>query len=256
MLFLVCCYTFATPINSGLLLWLDASDSSTVINDGSGYVMRWEDKSGNNYHATQSTSASRPTLNSNALNGKAAIRFDGSNDGMFISDSLYLTRSYTVFIVNQYYGSVQGRTLQSRDINWLAGLWAGNHGHYASGWVSNSSYNTAGTNTPWISEAIGYTSSSAYYANGQNYTVDSNPTGNPGKLALVGSGAYNEQSQADVAEILIYNRVLTTQERNAVGSYLATKYSMATSYVNVPEPATLSFALVAIFALCLKKRNR
>ncbi len=254
--FLVLCVSIsATPITSGLALWLDASDSNSVVKDVNGYVQQWNDKSGNNNNAYQNTASYRPTLNSTALNGQAAIRFDGSNDGMYIADTLSLNRPYTVFIVDQYYGSIQGRTLQSRDINWLVGLWAGNQGHYASGWVSNSSYNPAGTNNPWISEAIGTASNSYYYADGTNMTVNSSPTGVPGRLALVGSGMYNEQSQADVAEILIYTRVLTTEERNAVGSYLASKYNIDSTYLSTPEPNTLILAAIIALGCFLRRKS-
>lgn len=44
-----------TPENLGasLTLWLDASDSSTVVLNGTFNVNRWDDKSGNNYNAIQ-----------------------------------------------------------------------------------------------------------------------------------------------------------------------------------------------------------
>lgn len=59
-------------------LWLD--DTSSVTNV-SGAASQWSDKSGNNFHFTQSgTSASRPAINAGALNGRRTLTFDGTDD--------------------------------------------------------------------------------------------------------------------------------------------------------------------------------
>ena len=60
-------------------LWLDAADASTVTESG-GAVSQWDDKSGNSRHASQPTTAARPTWTANALNGLPVVTFDGSND--------------------------------------------------------------------------------------------------------------------------------------------------------------------------------
>ena len=87
---------FLNPANiAGLQLWLDASDSSTLFDattGGSlvaadGAVARWEDKSGNGRHATQSTSGNRPLRKTGIKNGLGVLRFDGSNDFMSIANS-------------------------------------------------------------------------------------------------------------------------------------------------------------------------
>lgn len=78
-----------------LLLWLDASDATSLYDATSGgslvapdgSVARWQDKSGNAYHATQSTSGSRPVRKTNILNGRAVLRFDGTNDFMGASNT-------------------------------------------------------------------------------------------------------------------------------------------------------------------------
>jgi hypothetical protein len=56
-------------------LWLDAADASTVttVSDA---VSQWNDKSGNNRHATQSTAGSRPGYGSVSLNGKLGVVFN------------------------------------------------------------------------------------------------------------------------------------------------------------------------------------
>ena len=70
-----------TPAAIATALWLDAADTSTVTTV-SGAVSQWNDKSGNNRHATQPTAASRPVVTANGLADKSVITFDGTNDFM------------------------------------------------------------------------------------------------------------------------------------------------------------------------------
>ncbi len=220
---------YSQPImDSSLELWLDASDPATIVTDASGLIQQWSDKSGNAHHATEPNPAKRPAPNATALNGRPAVRFDGVDDGLLVSNALSLSRPYTVFIVDQYYGAQQERTLQGQDHNWLVGKWRGNNGYYAGGWVSQT---PTGTLDPAIGEATGLPASSGYRVNGAELTENSSPTGNPGRLAFVSEGwDIDEISHADVAEVLVYDRVLTRKERNHVGLYLTRKYDIATGY--------------------------
>ena len=79
-----------TPASITTALWLDASDASTLYDATSGgslvaadgAVARWQDKSGNARHVTQSTVGSRPLRKTSIQNSLDVVRFDGSNDGM------------------------------------------------------------------------------------------------------------------------------------------------------------------------------
>lgn len=93
---------------SGLALWLDAADTSTmydatsggslVVNNGA--VARWEDKSGNSRHATQATAGNRPVYTSSGLNSRNVITFDGVDDWMACASSLFSSQlSYSWFAV-------------------------------------------------------------------------------------------------------------------------------------------------------------
>lgn len=86
---------FAPDAISGLQLWLDASDSSTLYDATTGgslvaadsAVARWEDKSGNERHATQGTAANRPARKTAIQGGQDVLRFDGTNDQLVIPSS-------------------------------------------------------------------------------------------------------------------------------------------------------------------------
>ena len=76
-----------TPAEISPTAWYDASDATTLYDattGGSlvaadGLIARWEDKSGNALHLTQSNSALCPTYKANVQNGKNIVRFDGSD---------------------------------------------------------------------------------------------------------------------------------------------------------------------------------
>jgi hypothetical protein len=69
--------------HSELVLWLDASDLSTIVKDANKYVSRWSDKSANNNHANQSSSVDMPLYNNISMFGKPGLVFD--NDELHIS---------------------------------------------------------------------------------------------------------------------------------------------------------------------------
>jgi hypothetical protein len=84
---------------AGLIGWYDSADLASMAQnaDGTGAVAAgdqvgyWKDKSLTAAHVTQSIAANRPTLTASAVNGRAALVFDGSNDTL--SRSSYTAQS-------------------------------------------------------------------------------------------------------------------------------------------------------------------
>ena len=116
-------FRFENPTQlTGLQIWLDASDASTLFDattGGSlvaadGGVARWEDKSGNTRHMTQGTGGSRPTRKTAIQGGLDVVRFDGSNDFMSVASSTATFKflhssAYSIFAV------VRIRALNTRE---------------------------------------------------------------------------------------------------------------------------------------------
>src|SRR3990167_8616268 len=93
--------SFKRPIQEGLKLWLDASDTSTITSSG-GLVSQWNDKSGNNNHAIQGTGAAQPGTGTVKQGGKNVITFDGTAD--FIQTGAFpieLEQPNTIIIVGK-----------------------------------------------------------------------------------------------------------------------------------------------------------
>lgn len=98
--------TLWTPVYITTSLWLDAEDTTTITAVNSG-VSEWRDKSGNNRHATQTVSGSRPLYGSGFFNSRSGIQFDGSNDFLQIAHTSALNMqipSGTVSIVYSWTG--------------------------------------------------------------------------------------------------------------------------------------------------------
>lgn len=252
------CWGQTPPVTDGMLLWLDATDPATVFQDVNqntpaavgDQVGLWLDKSGNEFHATQEDDFIQPDYAAGVMNGQAALRFSGADfDGMAIDDGLILDRPYTVFIVNQYYDDAfQGRTLQSRDegVNWLHGLWNGRYGSYAEGWIANA---PADLDTVYVEDTTGtLEGDSTLFVNNLAISGNRSPVGAPGALGIAGVGTFpNEVSDADVSEILIYDRVLTVNELGQVRSFYYDKYDVTPIAPPPPQNDVVNFGAIGAF---------
>ena len=90
-------------VSSGLVLWLDASDTSTITSS-SGNVTQWNDKSGGGYNFTQSNTTYTPVVASSALNGRSVMNL---TSGKYMNNTTCpMGTNYTVFAVG--YTSVIG----------------------------------------------------------------------------------------------------------------------------------------------------
>jgi hypothetical protein len=82
----------------GLVLWLDADDSSSIIYDVA--VAEWQDRSGNNHHATQSIGDAQPALSVDGFGSRSAMEFDGIDDFLVVESYPALV-GYDAFLVWQ-----------------------------------------------------------------------------------------------------------------------------------------------------------
>ncbi|MBM4042703.1 MAG: LamG domain-containing protein, partial [Planctomycetes bacterium] len=229
---------------AGLGLWLDAGDpAGTGTPPASGTnITTWSDKSGNARHANQVNSD--PQYQANVLNGRAVINFDG-DDWIRTTANLDSLTNYSIFTVARYanpgVAADSERVISSTGRNWLFGF----HGQlinrwHAEGWI----YPAGGTggvaaNNQWYEHAgtIGPATSNppaAFWSNGTLLTTGNYGSGDANymisQLQLGGWNGATETSAADVAEVVIYNSVLTGAQMNQVGFYLTQKYGLSTTY--------------------------
>lgn len=225
---------------SGLALWLDASDTSTLwdspvggsLSVNGGAVGRWEDKSGNNNHATNGVIADMPKRSDNARNGKTGILFD-TTDFYHMYKTASIGTLSTVFIV-------QNSKSRANYAPLVAIPGAGTYLVSAESGGSGTTIN-ANVGTPlmyWSGILQGVVTRNMVYLNGLNkaviYSLTSvNFTAWP-SIYISGWGAYFNYS-GDMYDILIYNRVLTTSERQQVEKYLSAKWAINLNNITNPS---------------------
>lgn len=247
-----------------LQLWLDASnisgmrqlsDGTTSVSADADPVGYWPDLSGNNYHATQSTTNNRPTLRTGVRNGRSVLRFDGTNDSYRVA-SLPLDATCSVFVAGQFNSATAPGTLfieHSANSNTSSGFYV--LGQSAA--PQQITRTTAPTfrfaqagvttwlGTAWSVAEFRFSAGSsidavlAYWKNG---TLQANNGSQSGSITEAGTatsgrsatadlfiGSRNQASifsSGDFAEILVYNRPLTDAEHTRVRRYLGSKWNV------------------------------
>lgn len=223
---------------ANLQLWLKA-DAITGLNDGD-EVATWADSGPGGRDATAVATA-RATYQTNELNGKPILRFDGSNDTFTIA-SFPLKHTFTAFIVQK--AAAAGMILEhSANAGLAPGFWI-----YATTNESINARNAAGDRSGWNLSA-GWAATSAWqvitcrsdgtHANhdlwlgddAQSLTdtvmaADMGSAEVTDTLYICGRGSASLFHPADVAEIIIYNAALATADRQSVIDYLQAKYAL------------------------------
>jgi hypothetical protein len=248
-----------TPSQISTALWLDAADASTIVLNGS-TVSQWNDKSGNGRNFAQATAANQPTYSATVLGGQPALTFDGASDFMSAGDTLDVgTTNLTIMTVVKYAtnnqsGAIVGKSLSGPGAGRFSlyrALSGGNFGvgtQYATFFgrpdVSAGAFTQAvdaSTSTKifggeWNRTASGYTK---VWENGTNtasvaYAGDSLNLNNTNELWI---GAYqgtsgtvpptaNSYMNGQIAEIVIAQSSLSTDNRQKLEGYLAWKWGL------------------------------
>jgi len=232
---------------NGLSLWVSAD---TIVPDGSnpaGWSGSWTNNVSPSNSLYQNTASARPTLaTSPVLGGLPVLRFDGSSD--YLRFTSQINSVQTVFwVLQDTSGDSVSRSLLS---------------------------NFAGTPTDFApggsGDALWSTSAGASVLGGQTWLngspVDGRFAGrprSPSVLSLVTTGPVKADTfgtylgvtlffKGDLAEMLIYERALSAEERQEVEDYLVRKYRPYTPRVAAPQitppggvltgPATVAIA--------------
>jgi len=75
-----------TPAEISTVLWFDAADASTIT-EAAGLVSQWDDKSGNNYDATQGSDSLKPETGLRTINGTNVLDFVNDNLGLSVTET-------------------------------------------------------------------------------------------------------------------------------------------------------------------------
>ncbi len=235
------------PLTS-LAVWLK-QDAGVMTNDAT-EIVSWSDQSGNGAHATSGLSGTRPTLVANQINGASVARFDGTNDALLIYGGDPNATAAEVYVVIQ---AAQAYPDQSR------GFWQMNNTSTSMTYYPRTDgtltddfgsvnahdlgapikridqfrlYNASSQAGSWIARLDGVN---------QFSTTDNQFQFNPSNMSLYGHSlgmGYGNDHQGsigasyfagDIAEVMIFNKALSDDERHAVENYLMVKYALIDS---------------------------
>ena len=227
------------PTNlTGCVMWLQAGAANIQTNNADGRVSGWIDLSGNGNHAVQTNTVSKqPLYQAAGPNGLPTIFFpESSKAGLTTETSL--TSAYSVFIVTRVLdlgelGITWRRLLPSRDVNWFLGTYTpgtfcaymGNTYLTGPKTFLRSSYRF---NRTYTLSAVNTAASQRFYVNGFDLSVNTSAKTAPDRLAIGGAGSSGDPSDAQISEVIAYNRALSEEERQQVETYLAGRYGVTT----------------------------
>jgi len=198
---------------NGLVLWLDASDANSITKDASNKVSKWNDKSGKNFNAEQSDSSTQPIYNATAVNKLPGIVFDGTTTVMNIGT--FGQKMSTAFVVGQRSQEVENpfeRTDGAEHRGFVVGNQSETYNYFPEYRVNGAISKAPSDWLKNIAVVVG--------VNGiQTPAGFKVGFGSPGYAPLDGF----------LAEILIYERTLTSDEISAVEQYLLGKWKIKAS---------------------------
>jgi hypothetical protein len=254
-------YPTDLPVKNGLLVWLDAADDSTFSYSSGTEVSQWRDKSGNNFHANQATTAIQPSRNT-VVNSRKSVNFTSTNgDRLRVNSGMVFTNSVTAIVFikpgsqNYPYANILD---QDHGMDGANG-WVIQRNNAASAWLSWVA-NAAGDtwfnpnqilyvdNTPQIVTLRKGSSTVTLYSNGTSSTdvaIADQQIRQVGYLGLnLGSWrAGNEihgssrHYNGEICEVVVYNRALSLTELKQVHTYLGQKWGISNTDRSITDLA-------------------
>jgi len=232
---------------SSVILDPDGTISGTVtrsINYGYQTVIEWADQSGNDNNMI-ADSGSEPTFISSELNGKPVIDF-ATNKYLTASFSSTNFTQETVFVVFKFVSenlSTYARPFSQSNIDYNDYQTPGNllplmrKDGTDDMWCYSPQDDTflaslpTSNNTWYISTTKTNGSNGSFLLNGSNeqsFSAEFNADITNMRIggSIFEGGSFNDPFNSKIAEVIVYNRDLTTQERQQVEAYLNQKYQI------------------------------
>jgi PKD repeat protein len=250
------------PDYPNLKLWLLAD---SVNKDVDNTVFNWLDASGNNNDVFQTDELSQPLLVNNGLNNRSVIRFDGIDDYFTGGDICDISDTGATFFIVGMSNTNNASYLAKA----LSGGGGKRYGVYYFGstfnflFNSNNNYDISFSHTNGnyeiITTSVDFVNTiNQVYINGefkQNRTISSFNNMDSNFDFLI--GAYNNSTgtippasgfflNGDIAEIIIYDKPLTSDQRIRIEHYLFAKY-FPTKYV---LPVNLGNDIIIDYGFC------
>ena len=226
-----------------LVLWLDAASAEAVLDDNNNpvddgdTVASWSDinpQGDRKNHATQTTSNNQPTYQESGFNGLPSIESDGSDDFLELKSLLTLKNDFSLFTALKAEISPANSGMFFGGSNSDIKVGRHNEKHFVRIIKDGSGDN----NVSWdIEDNIG-TYRLSRESTGKIDVSFNNGTGNRlfsdaaqnGNFTIEDLFRFNHSEQyfkGKIAEVIIYERKLSTSETNAIEDYLKEKWNIS-----------------------------
>jgi hypothetical protein len=200
-------------------------------------VMNWRDKSGNGYAAISQTTPA--TLVSSSFGGNTSLLFNGASR-YFCPTSAISNSSYTIFTVQMTTSASGGgaangyqRVINANNYAFVGVL----NGNVAMFTGSGSAWNDSTSNIPSfynvnINSIVSMSVSNTVltpYVNGNVCITKTGTTGAFSNFYIGNEVGGTQPWYGNISEIIVYNGILTTNQRQQVEGYLAWKWGLVSS---------------------------
>ena len=224
------------PVQTNLQLWLSADTLSSTHSDGDA-VASWTELS--NARSATATGVERPTFRD--AGPRPFVQFDGGSDRMTVASSPFLnTEEFTIFAVFKPDANSGNNTVLATSNGYHLTAEPSNR-RAVVGWYDGATMQTMNTGVFTVPNTglsiVGYTmedtgadaeaDEAKVYVNGSLKNTSSALTYQPdGDVLYIGGNAGSDYFEGGIYEVLVYNRVLTEEERELVEGYLSRKYGV------------------------------
>lgn len=214
---------------SGIKLWLDANQMG--LSDGTS-VTTWSDVSGSANDFSQSTSGNKPVFHTNIINGLPAVQFDGSDDFMSHTGTI-AAQPVSVFIVTQPTANTSSQktyacfTHSSGGSYFVVARLSTNFwGTFTNADLSSGNALSSGSN--YLLENTAASGSTFLYQKGVQVATSATTEVGSGSNSGLGKDLVNSGREyaGYIAEVIVYNTVLSSGDRVRVENYLIAKYAL------------------------------
>jgi hypothetical protein len=229
----------AFDVMRGVVWHLKASDLGLNNNDP---VSSWSDRSGHQPAVTQSTTAKQPLYKTNVLNGLPVVRFDGVNDSLVSAGWVgEVNEPFTLILVASLGATANGTLLDSNGngprlviLRQTGTRFVALPADGLTAVIRNGSSTTTSTVVRSITMDDGLAPNQRVNGTDDNASLTLTNTTNtalppPFGVNNMSLGARNTDSlfgACDIAEIVLFNRVLPIDELTQAEGLLKTRYGL------------------------------
>ncbi len=226
-----------TPASMATAAWYDAS----TLTQGSGAVSQWNDKSGNNYHAIQTTPANQPEIGIQTLNGLPLLT--ARNGAKFMSIATGPSARMGIALVNL-------RSTTTSTILNIGSNSASSHEFFVRNTAPQVSFDGTGATTGIYNIDGGGFSGAAedhtQVSTGAHVWAGVFDSSNTLTTIINRSNLSSDATGHDVGEIIWFQNELSLDDRQKIEGYLAHKWGLTVNLpANHPYKALLPTVSVA-----------